>query len=53
MKKQSILKTCKEIYEYNSKYKTNYDILVINDCSTDSTLKICKMIYQLFHWFII
>lgn len=38
----SILKTCKEIYEYNSKYKTNYDILVINDCSTDSTLKICK-----------
>lgn len=28
----SILKTCKEIYEYNSKYKTNYDILVINDC---------------------
>ena len=38
----SILKTCKEIYEYNSKYKTNYDILVINDCSSDSTLKICK-----------
>lgn len=39
---ESILKTCNEIIEYNKKHNTNYDIIVINDCSTDHTLDICK-----------
>ena len=38
----SILKTCKEIYEYNSKYKTNYDVIIVNDGYKDKTEKICK-----------
>jgi glycosyltransferase involved in cell wall biosynthesis len=37
----NILNTCKEIISYNKKNNTNYDIIVINDCSTDSTSKIC------------
>lgn len=39
---ESILKTCTEIMDYNKEHNTNYDFIVINDCSTDNTLKICK-----------
>lgn len=39
--KDNILDTCNEIINYNKKNNTNYDIIVINDCSTDSTSKIC------------
>ena len=35
-----ILKTCKSIMDYNKKNKTKYDIIVINDGSTDNTEKI-------------
>lgn len=38
---ESILKTYTEIINYNKTNKTNYDVIVINDCSVDSTLKIC------------
>ena len=37
-----ILKTCNSVINYNKRNKTNYDILVINDGSTDSTEKILK-----------
>ena len=36
----SILKTYKQIEDYNKKNKTNYDVIVINDGSTDKTEKI-------------
>lgn len=36
-----ILKTYTDIKKYNQKYGTNYDVIVINDCSTDNTLNIC------------
>ena len=39
---ESILNTYKEIIDYNKKYNTHYDVIVINDCSTDKTLEICK-----------
>lgn len=39
---KNILKTCKKIVEYNGKYNTKYDILVINDGSKDKTGEICK-----------
>lgn len=35
------LKAYNKICEYNNAHKTNYDVIVINDCSTDNTLKIC------------
>lgn len=38
---ECILKTYSDIIEYNKKHNTNYDVIVINDCSTDSTLDIC------------
>lgn len=38
----NILKAYNKIVDYNSKYNTNYDVIVINDCSTDNTLKICE-----------
>lgn len=38
----NILKAYKKIIDYNKKYNTNYDVIVINDCSTDATLQICK-----------
>lgn len=38
---KNILKTCNSVIDYNKKYKTNYDIIVINDCSTDKTEEIC------------
>ena len=38
---ENILKTCKSIEEYNAKYKTHYDMLVINDGSLDRTSEIC------------
>ena len=37
---ESILKTCNQIFDYNKKNKTNYDIVVINDGSKDNTEKI-------------
>lgn len=37
----NILKAYEKICDYNKEYGTNYDVIVINDCSTDSTLKIC------------
>ena len=36
---ENILKTYTKIKEYNKKYKTNYDMIVINDGSTDNTKK--------------
>lgn len=38
---ENILKTYKSILEYNKKNKTNYDVIVINDCSVDKTSEIC------------
>lgn len=38
---ESILSTYTEILDYNKKHGTDYDVIVINDCSTDSTRKIC------------
>src|SRR5699024_658585 len=35
----NILKTCMEIKEYNKKHKTKFDMIVINDGSTDKTKK--------------
>lgn len=39
---KNILKTCTKIKEYNEKNHTNYDIIVINDGSTDKTRKILE-----------
>lgn len=39
---ESILKTCNEIIEYNKNNKSHYDFIVIDDCSKDKTLQICK-----------
>ena len=39
---ECILDTYEKIIDYNDKYSTNYDVIVINDCSTDNTLKICN-----------
>lgn len=36
----NILSVCKKIEEYNKKHQSNYDILVINDGSTDNTEEI-------------
>ncbi len=36
----SILSTCQSILDYNKKHHTNYDFIVINDSSNDSTGKI-------------
>ncbi len=38
---ESILKTYKKVVDYNKNNKTNYDVIVINDGSKDSTSKIC------------
>lgn len=38
---KNILKTYNSVINYNKKFKTNYDVIVINDCSTDSTSSIC------------
>ena len=38
----NILKTFTKIKEYNKIHGTNYDVIVINDCSTDNTYNICK-----------
>lgn len=37
-----ILSTCKKIRDYNKKNETSFDIVVINDGSTDNTLKILR-----------
>lgn len=39
---ENILKAYNKIIDYNKMYNTNYDVIVINDCSTDNTLKICN-----------
>ncbi len=38
----NILNTYNSVIEYNKKYKTNYDCIVINDGSTDKTKKILE-----------
>jgi len=38
---ENILNTYKSIMKYNTEKKTNYDVIVINDCSTDKTSEIC------------
>ncbi|MEI3499826.1 MAG: glycosyltransferase family 2 protein [Bacilli bacterium] len=38
---ENILKTYKTIVNYNKQNKTNYDVIVINDGSTDKTSEIC------------
>lgn len=38
----NILKAYKKIIDYNEKFNKKYDVIVINDCSTDDTLRICK-----------
>ncbi len=38
----NILKTYNSIIEYNQTHDTNYEVIVINDGSTDSTLKILR-----------
>lgn len=38
---ENILKTYNSIKDYNKKNKTNYDVIVINDCSKDKTSEIC------------
>ena len=37
---KSILKVYNNILKYNNKHKTNYDIIVINDGSSDNTEQI-------------
>lgn len=39
---ECILKTYQNIKDYNKKNGTNYDVIVINDCSTDKTYSICR-----------
>lgn len=39
---ENILKVCNVIKEYNNKNEQKLDYVVINDCSTDSTLKILR-----------
>ncbi len=38
----NILKTYNSIIEYNVKFKSHYDVMVINDGSTDNTENICN-----------
>lgn len=38
---KNILRVYNSIMDYNKKNKTNYDVIVINDCSTDGTSEIC------------
>lgn len=38
---ENILNTYKQILNHNKKYKTNYDVIVINDGSRDNTELIC------------
>lgn len=39
---ECLLNTYNKIIKYNRENNTKYDVIVINDCSTDGTLKICK-----------
>lgn len=39
---ENIRKTCQSIFDYNTKNQTNYDIIVINDGSTDHTQEILE-----------
>lgn len=39
---ENIANTCNNIINYNNKNNIKYDFLVVNDCSKDNTLKICK-----------
>lgn len=39
---ENILKTYKKVVDYNKKNKTSYDVIVINDGSTDRTKKILE-----------
>lgn len=39
---KSILQVYKNIIDYNKHYQTNYDVIVINDGSTDNTQAVCE-----------
>lgn len=39
---ENILNTYNSIMNYNKKNKTKYDVIIINDCSTDNTKKILE-----------
>ena len=39
---ENILNTYNSIINYNKKNKTKYDVIIINDCSTDNTKKILE-----------
>lgn len=38
----NVLNNYKRIVKHNEKYKTNYDVIIVNDGSKDKTEKICK-----------
>jgi len=40
---ENIINTVNEIYEYNKKNKTQYDVIVINDGSTDKTKELLEL----------
>ena len=39
---ENVLNNYKRIVKHNEKYKTNYDVIIVNDGSKDKTEKICK-----------
>ncbi len=39
---ENVLNNYKRIIKHNEKYKTNYDVIIVNDGSKDKTEKICK-----------
>lgn len=39
---ENIVSTCTKITEYNKNNEKKFDFIVVNDCSKDNTLKLCK-----------
>lgn len=39
---KSIVETCNSIYQYNQTHKSNFDLIVVNDGSTDNTEKVLQ-----------
>ena len=39
---ENVLNNYKRIIKHNEKYKTNYDVIIVNDGSKDKTEKLCK-----------
>ena len=39
---ENIVNTCNKIIEYNKNNEMKFDFVVVNDCSRDNTLKLCK-----------